>query len=94
MVVFSCGSLLHTELILYWVSVSLSFFLQVNSDVVFYSRKKDGTMQPVKVNRSHVGRLVLTKTPGDVTRRDITSQYKFVEGQCFHPTQISVCEQG
>lgn len=73
-----------------WVSGSL-FFLQVNSDVVFYSQRKDGTMQPVKVNRSHVGRLILTKTPGDVTRRDITHQYKFLEGQCLHPTQHRRC---
>ncbi|KAM3590756.1 uncharacterized protein V6R79_016083 [Siganus canaliculatus] len=55
-------------------------FAEVNSDVVFYSRSNSGTLQPVKVNTSHVGRFVLTKTPGDVTRRDITDQYKFSEG--------------
>lgn len=49
--------------------------------MVFYSRNKDGTMEPVKVNPSHVGRMVLTKAKGDVTRRDITDQYKFPEGQ-------------
>ncbi|XP_030609405.1 LOW QUALITY PROTEIN: coagulation factor XIII A chain-like [Archocentrus centrarchus] len=54
-------------------------FAEINSDVVFYSRSKDGTMAPVKVNRTHVGRLVLTKSPGNVTRRDITDQYKFSE---------------
>lgn len=59
----------------------LSFSLQVNSDVVFYSRRKDGTMEPVKVNTSHVGRMVLTKASGAMTRRDITDQYKFPEGQ-------------
>ncbi|XP_026208327.1 coagulation factor XIII, A1 polypeptide b [Anabas testudineus] len=68
-------------------------FAEVNSDVVFYSRKKDGTMQPVKVNRSHVGRLVLTKTPGDVTRRDITSQYKFVEGSAEEQTVLEKAEE-
>ncbi|MEQ2211679.1 hypothetical protein XENOCAPTIV_011928 [Xenoophorus captivus] len=36
----------------------------VNSDVVFYSRKNDGTMEPVKVNQTHVGRMVLTKAAG------------------------------
>uniref|UniRef100_A0A7N8XN62 protein-glutamine gamma-glutamyltransferase n=1 Tax=Mastacembelus armatus TaxID=205130 RepID=A0A7N8XN62_9TELE len=56
-------------------------FAEINSDVVFYSRSKEGTLELVKVNRTHVGRLVLTKTPGDVTRRDITDQYKFPEGQ-------------
>lgn len=59
---------------------SLSFSPQVNSDVVFYSRSKEGTMEPVKVNQTHIGRMVLTKAPGDVTRRDITDQYKFPEG--------------
>lgn len=63
-----------------------SFSLQVNSDVVFHSRSKDGTMEPVKVNRTHVGRMVLTKAPGDVTRLDITDQYKFPEGQ---PSQLN-----
>ena len=57
------------------------FSPQVNSDVVFYSRRKDGTMEPVKVNRTHVGRMVLTKALGDMTRRDITDQYKFPEGR-------------
>ncbi|TNN24733.1 Coagulation factor XIII A chain [Liparis tanakae] len=56
-------------------------FAEVNSDVVFYTRSKDGSLEPVKVNRTHVGRMVLTKTPGDVTRRDISDQYKFPEGQ-------------
>lgn len=58
---------------------------QVNSDVVFYSRGKDGVMQPVRVNQTHVGRLVLTKAAGATTRRDITSQYKFPEGLSWAP---------
>jgi hypothetical protein len=54
----------------------------VNSDVVFYSRNpRDGTLEPVKVNSSHVGRMVVTKAPGQDTRRDITDQYKFPEGK-------------
>lgn len=57
---------------------------QVNSDCVFYSRKNDGTLQTVKVNRTHVGRMVLTKAVGNETRRDITDQYKFAEGQWSH----------
>ncbi|KAM9425144.1 coagulation factor XIII A chain [Pholidichthys leucotaenia] len=55
-------------------------FAEVNSDVVFYSRSRDGTMVLVKVNTSHVGRKILTKSPGDTSRRDITDQYKFTEG--------------
>lgn len=61
------------------------FYPQVNSDVVFYSRGKDGTMQPVRVNQTHVGRMVLTKAAGATTRRDITSQYKFPEGLSVPP---------
>ena len=75
---FSAGVPLHARVL---KSFSLSFCLQVNSDVVFYSRQRDGTMQPVKLNQTHVGRMVLTKTPGAMTRRDITDQYKFPEGQ-------------
>lgn len=57
---------------------------QVNSDVVFYSRNKDGTLEPVKVNPSHVGRMILTKALGSMGRRDITDQYKFPEGKYMH----------
>ncbi len=58
--------------------------------MVFYSRSKDGSMEPVKVNQSHVGRMVLTKAAGEMTRRDITDQYKFPEGQPLYPTYIRV----
>lgn len=58
---------------------------QINSDVVFYTRDKDGTLVPVKVNRTHIGRAVFTKSPGAMTRRDITDQYKFPEGQRQFP---------
>ncbi|XP_023143601.2 coagulation factor XIII A chain [Amphiprion ocellaris] len=68
-------------------------FAEVNSDVVFYSRSKDGTMEPVKVNRTHVGRMVLTKSPGDVTRRDITNQYKFSEGSTEERTALEKAEE-
>nr|XP_046236903.1 coagulation factor XIII A chain [Scatophagus argus] len=68
-------------------------FAEVNSDVVFYSRNKDGTMEPVKVNQSHVGRVVLTKSPGDMTRRDITDQYKFPEGSKEERTVLEKAEE-
>uniref|UniRef100_A0A8B9JVM4 protein-glutamine gamma-glutamyltransferase n=1 Tax=Astyanax mexicanus TaxID=7994 RepID=A0A8B9JVM4_ASTMX len=55
-------------------------FAEVNSDVVFYRRSKEGTLQPVKVNTSHVGRMVLTKAVLHDGRKDITDQYKFPEG--------------
>lgn len=68
-------------------------FAEVNSDVVFYSRSKDGAMEPVKVNQSHVGRMVLTKTPGEMTRRDITDQYKFPEGTGEERTVLEKAEE-
>lgn len=68
-------------------------FAEVNSDVVFYSRSKDGTMVPVKVNRTHVGRMVLTKSPGDMTRRDISDQYKFPEGSTEERTVLEKAEE-
>ncbi|KAM9718345.1 coagulation factor XIII A chain [Menidia menidia] len=68
-------------------------FAEVNSDVVFYSRSRDGTMEPVKVNRTHVGRIVLTKNPGDETRRDITDQYKFPEGSPEERTVLEKAEE-
>uniref|UniRef100_H3CC63 protein-glutamine gamma-glutamyltransferase n=1 Tax=Tetraodon nigroviridis TaxID=99883 RepID=H3CC63_TETNG len=67
-------------------------FAEVNSDVVFYSRGKDGAMQPVRVNQTHVGRMVLTKAAGDTTRRDITSQYKFPEGTSEERTVLEKAE--
>lgn len=54
--------------------------LQVNSDLVYYTRSKDGTLEPVKVNTSYVGRMVLTKAVLDKGRRDIIDHYKFPEG--------------
>lgn len=62
-------------------SHSFYLFLQVNSDVIFYRRQKDGTLEVAKVNPTHVGRMVLTKAVLHEGRRDITDQYKFPEGE-------------
>lgn len=67
--------------LLFSKSVFCLSLLQVNSDVVFYTRNKDGTLQTVKVNPNHVGRMILTKASGSMERRDITDQYKFPEGK-------------
>ncbi|XP_029609995.1 coagulation factor XIII A chain-like isoform X2 [Salmo trutta] len=69
-------------------------FAEVNSDVVFYSRNpRDGTLEPVKVNSSHVGRMVVTKVPGQDARRDITDQYKFPEGSPEERTVLEKAEE-
>ncbi|KAJ8007947.1 hypothetical protein DPEC_G00099470 [Dallia pectoralis] len=68
-------------------------FAEVNSDVVFKSRNRDGTLTTVKVNTSHVGRMVLTKSPGQDTRRDITDHYKFKEGSPEERTVLEKAEE-
>lgn len=78
--------------------------IQVNSDLVYYTRSKDGTLEPVKVNTSYVGRMVLTKAVLDKGRRDITDHYKFPEGKSaetvthavryiLHPVIMKFCSQ-
>ncbi|XP_030194376.1 coagulation factor XIII A chain [Gadus morhua] len=63
-------------------------FAEVNSDVVFHSRKRDGTMEVVKVKKDHVGRLILTKATGSYDSRDITELYKFPEGSVEERTVL------
>ncbi|MGH0126350.1 UNVERIFIED_CONTAM: hypothetical protein FKN15_027413 [Acipenser sinensis] len=53
---------------------------QVNSDVVYWKRMRDGTQQPIKVNKHHVGQMVLTKEVGRDEIKNITDLYKFPEG--------------
>uniref|UniRef100_A0A673LJD6 protein-glutamine gamma-glutamyltransferase n=1 Tax=Sinocyclocheilus rhinocerous TaxID=307959 RepID=A0A673LJD6_9TELE len=68
-------------------------FAEVNSDVIFYRRQKDGTLEVVKVNPTHVGRMVLTKAVLHDGRRDITDQYKFPEGERRSPEERRVLEK-
>lgn len=68
-------------------------FAEVNSDLVYYRRSKiDGTLEAVKVNTSHVGRLVLTKSVLHDGRRDITNTYKFPEGSTEERTVLQKAE--
>ncbi|XP_061664425.1 coagulation factor XIII A chain isoform X2 [Syngnathoides biaculeatus] len=67
-------------------------FAEVNSDMVFHSRKKDGSTTVVKVNRTHIGRMVLTKATGGSGRRDVTDQYKFPEGSAEERTVLEKAE--
>uniref|UniRef100_A0A8C1WFL3 protein-glutamine gamma-glutamyltransferase n=1 Tax=Cyprinus carpio TaxID=7962 RepID=A0A8C1WFL3_CYPCA len=68
-------------------------FAEVNSDVIFYRRQKDGTLEVVKVNQTHVGRMVLTKAVLHDGRRDITDHYKFPEGERRSPEERRVLEK-
>ncbi|XP_069469564.1 coagulation factor XIII A chain [Ambystoma mexicanum] len=55
-------------------------YSEVNSDVVYYNALKDGTKEVVHVDKTHVGRKILTKAVGNNEMHDITDQYKFSEG--------------
>ncbi|XP_038126333.1 coagulation factor XIII A chain [Cyprinodon tularosa] len=68
-------------------------FAEVNSDVVFYARKNDGTMEPVKLNQTHVGRMILTKAAGSEGCRDLIDQYKFPEGSPEERTVLAKAEE-
>ncbi|XP_066536948.1 coagulation factor XIII A chain-like [Hoplias malabaricus] len=68
-------------------------FAEVNSDVVFYRRSKEGTLQPARVNTSHVGRLVLTKAVLHEGRSDITDKYKFPEGSAEERRVLEKAEE-
>ncbi|KAG9345794.1 hypothetical protein JZ751_008939 [Albula glossodonta] len=68
-------------------------FAEVNSDVIFYKRNKNGSLEAVKVNTSHVGRMVLTKEINGEQPTDITSQYKFPEGSTEERTVSDKAEE-
>uniref|UniRef100_H3A727 Coagulation factor XIII A chain n=1 Tax=Latimeria chalumnae TaxID=7897 RepID=H3A727_LATCH len=55
-------------------------FAEVNSDIVYWKRMKDGTRTVVKIDSCHIGKMILTKEVGSDERKDITELYKFPEG--------------
>ncbi|XP_028659787.1 coagulation factor XIII A chain-like isoform X3 [Erpetoichthys calabaricus] len=55
-------------------------YAEINSDVVYWKRNKDGTQEAIKVNKQHVGQMVLTKEVGRDAQKNITDLYKFKEG--------------
>uniref|UniRef100_A0A3Q3XGQ2 protein-glutamine gamma-glutamyltransferase n=1 Tax=Mola mola TaxID=94237 RepID=A0A3Q3XGQ2_MOLML len=55
-------------------------FAEVNSDVVFHKRDKYGTLTPYKVDKTHVGVSICTKSLGSTAPTDITYNYKYPEG--------------
>ncbi|MGH0124196.1 UNVERIFIED_CONTAM: hypothetical protein FKN15_054119 [Acipenser sinensis] len=61
------------------VKVSRVASAMVNSDVVYWKRMRDGTQQPIKVNKHHVGQMVLIKEVGRDEIKNITDLYKFPE---------------
>ncbi|EMP26970.1 Coagulation factor XIII A chain [Chelonia mydas] len=55
-------------------------FAEVNSDVVYSKAMKDGTRVIEHIDKTHIGKLILTKEIGSDGTKDITEQYKFQEG--------------
>ncbi|XP_063779165.1 coagulation factor XIII A chain [Pseudophryne corroboree] len=55
-------------------------FSEVNSDIVYYNVKRDGSKVIRNVDKTHVGQKILTKEIGEDGRHDITDLYKFSEG--------------
>ncbi|XP_034160488.1 coagulation factor XIII A chain [Pangasianodon hypophthalmus] len=52
-------------------------FSEVNSDVVYYKRDKYGNMNVIYVDRTYVGKLVVTKMIGSNDHNNITDSYKY-----------------
>ncbi|XP_036622354.1 coagulation factor XIII A chain [Trichosurus vulpecula] len=56
-------------------------FAEVNSDLVYITAKKDATHLVEAVDKTHIGKLILTKEIGGDGKQDITENYKFQEGK-------------
>ncbi|XP_067910557.1 coagulation factor XIII A chain-like [Heterodontus francisci] len=55
-------------------------YAEVNSDIVYWKRQKDGSLIKGDVKTDEVGKLILTKEMGSDSSEDITDQYKYQEG--------------
>ncbi|XP_064363150.1 coagulation factor XIII A chain isoform X4 [Dromaius novaehollandiae] len=55
-------------------------FAEVNSDIVYSRREKNGAQMIEKIDMTHVGKLIVTKEIGGDGMMDVTEEYKFQEG--------------
>ncbi|XP_058031258.1 coagulation factor XIII A chain [Ahaetulla prasina] len=55
-------------------------FAEVNSDVIYSKAMKDGSKVIQHIDKTQVGKLILTKEMGSNKMKDITEHYKFQEG--------------
>ncbi|XP_035751786.1 coagulation factor XIII A chain [Egretta garzetta] len=55
-------------------------YAEVNSDVVYSRRDKNGTQVIEKIDTTHIGQLIVTKEIGGDGMMEITEEYKFQEG--------------
>lgn len=63
-------------------------YLQVNSDLIYITAKKDGTHVIEAVDTRHIGRLIVTKQIGGDGISDITDTYKFQEGNVLRSDEV------
>ncbi|NXO48869.1 F13A factor, partial [Aramus guarauna] len=55
-------------------------YAEVNSDIVYSRRDKNGTQVIERIDTTHIGQLIVTKKVGDDGMMEITEEYKFQEG--------------
>ncbi|KFO06680.1 Coagulation factor XIII A chain, partial [Balearica regulorum gibbericeps] len=55
-------------------------YAEVNSDIVYSRREKNGTQVIERIDTTHIGQLIVTKKVGDDGMMEITEEYKFQEG--------------
>ncbi|KFW92637.1 Coagulation factor XIII A chain [Phalacrocorax carbo] len=55
-------------------------YAEVNSDIVYSRREKNGTQLIEKIDTAHIGQLIVTKEIGGDGMMEITEEYKFQEG--------------
>uniref|UniRef100_UPI00398F3796 coagulation factor XIII A chain-like isoform X2 n=1 Tax=Pristiophorus japonicus TaxID=55135 RepID=UPI00398F3796 len=55
-------------------------YAEVNSDIIYWNKQKDGSLIKGDVKTDEVGKLIVTKEIGSDGRKDITDQYKYQEG--------------
>ncbi|XP_048364457.1 coagulation factor XIII A chain [Sphaerodactylus townsendi] len=55
-------------------------FAEVNSDVVYSKVMKNAEKEVKYVDKTHIGKLILTKEVGTDRKKDVTELYKFQEG--------------
>ncbi|GAB0183761.1 coagulation factor XIII A chain [Grus japonensis] len=55
-------------------------YAEVNSDIVYSRREKNGIQVIERIDTTHIGQLIVTKKVGDDGMMEITEEYKFQEG--------------
>ncbi|KAM3593667.1 uncharacterized protein V6R79_018316 [Siganus canaliculatus] len=68
-------------------------FAEVNSDIVSSKRDRYGNLKPFSVDKTHVGKLILTQAVGSMSMENITETYKHPEGSSHNETTMERAEE-